>query len=390
MDSPQPFRRALPWVGFVTLLFLLSYCGRGALSPLFPYLERDLDVGHTQATSLLFLQGAGLSISLCLGGLVLSRITSRTVAGLSLCLSGACFLLIPLCETLGQARVAFFAFGLSAGLYFPAGMTTLRTLVGYKDWGKAVAIHELAPNLGFILFPLIAQVLLLLTDWRGVIGIWGFLMILTGLAFFLFGRGGREYAERVSLRGGLALARHPSLWICMYLLVVALVGEYAVYSILPLHLVHSFAMQPDTANYLLSLSRLAAPVMVLLGGWAVDEFSVRRFLVFSLGAHTLGLLLLGLPSFSLVVTGMIVQSSAIALTYPGLFKLLGECYPGGKQPLVLALCMPASGLIGSGVAPALFGLAGETLGFGWGMMLFAAFSVICLPLLFLVRRFQED
>ncbi len=385
----MPFRRALPWVCCVTLMFLLSYCGRGALSPLFPYLEAAWNVGHAQATSLLFAQGVGLSISLGLGGILLSRIRARTMVSLSLCLSGVCFMLIPLCDSLNEARFAFFVFGLTAGLYFPAGMTTLGTLVSYKDWGKAVGIHELAPNVGFVLFPLVAQGLLLLTGWRGVLGVWGGLMLLAGLAFARFGRGGHDYAERPSIRGGLELLGHPTLWMFMYLLVVALIGEYAVYSVLPLHLVQTYGLEPDKANYLLSLSRLAAPFMVILGGWASDVFPVRRFLTFSLLLHTLALVFIGLPVFPLTVVGMILQSAAIAMTYPALFKLLGECYPGDKQPMVLSLSMPASGLLGSGVAPSLLGLAGETVGFGWGILAVSVFSLICVPMVLSVRRFRE-
>ena len=184
-DIPMPFRTALPWTGFVALLFLLNYMSRSTLTPLLVSIEEDLGIGHAQATSLLLMQSAGFSSALAASGFLLSRFKPRQIATIPLAIAGGILLLMPLVHTLGQARLVFIAFGLGVGFYFPAGMATLSSLVFPKDWGKAVAIHELAPNTGFILIPLLAQAGLMFTDWRGVFAIMGVLMICTAGAFLL-------------------------------------------------------------------------------------------------------------------------------------------------------------------------------------------------------------
>ena len=63
-DIPMPFRTALPWTGFVALLFLLNYMSRSTLTPLLVSIEEDLGIGHAQATSLLLMQSAGFSSAL--------------------------------------------------------------------------------------------------------------------------------------------------------------------------------------------------------------------------------------------------------------------------------------------------------------------------------------
>jgi len=383
------FRAALPWVCFVALLFMLSYGGRVALSPLLPYLEEDFGVGHSTATSLLLMQGLGMTLSMVMAGYLLSRVRPRNLASLSLILSGLCFMSMPLCSGMGIARIAFFLVGFMSGLYFAAGMTTLGSLVSYKDWGKAVGIHELAPNLGFILFPLFAQMLLAFTSWKGVLAVWGALMCLTGMLFLRYGRGGTEYAERPSMGGNRHLLHHPTLWMFMVIMTVALIGEYAVYIIVPLHLVGTFHLSPEEASYIVSVSRLAAPAMVIVGGWAADAFPVRRVLVFAFVLHTLALVAVGTPDLTVAIGGIAAQASAIAMAYPGLFKLISECYPTGRQPMVLSLVIPASALFGSGLAPNLLGLAGETIGFGPGMLVVAALSLVCVPLVLSARRLRE-
>ena len=39
-DVPMPFRTALPWAGFVALLFLLNYMSRSTLTPLLVSIEK--------------------------------------------------------------------------------------------------------------------------------------------------------------------------------------------------------------------------------------------------------------------------------------------------------------------------------------------------------------
>ena len=44
-DIPMPFRTALPWTGFVALLFLLNYMSRSTLTPLLVSIEEDRESG---------------------------------------------------------------------------------------------------------------------------------------------------------------------------------------------------------------------------------------------------------------------------------------------------------------------------------------------------------
>ena len=82
-DIPMPFRTALPWTGFVALLFLLNYMSRSTQTPLLVSIEEDLGIGNAQATSLLLMQSAGFSSALAASGLLLSRFKPRQIATLS-------------------------------------------------------------------------------------------------------------------------------------------------------------------------------------------------------------------------------------------------------------------------------------------------------------------
>lgn len=388
-ESPMPFRKALPWAGFVALLFLLNYMSRSTLTPLLVSIERDLGVGHAQATSLLFMQSIGLSASFAVSGFLLCRFRPRHVATVPLAMAGGVLLLMPFVETLAQARIAFIAFGIGAGFYFPAGMATLSSLVMPNDWGKAVGIHELAPNTGFILIPLLAQAGLLFTDWRGVFALMGALMILVSMAFLRFGKGGRDCTDAPSFRGCGDLLRNPGSWVVVLLLTVSMIGEFSIYSILQIFLVSSAGFGPDAANLALSASRLTMPLVVLAAGWAADRFNARRIVggCFLLQTVALCLMALDASSFRMpVLAGVLLQAASMAFVFPPLFKVFAQCFLPGEQPVLLSLSMPVAGLVSSGVVPFFIGYCGQFHTFGVAFIVIAALSALSAAALVFLRR----
>ncbi|WP_308776923.1 MFS transporter [uncultured Bilophila sp.] len=373
-DTPMPFRTALPWTGFVALLFLLNYMSRSTLTPLLVSIEQDLGIGHAQATSLLLMQSAGFSSALAVSGFLLSRFKPRQIATVPLAAAGCMLLLMPLVQTLGQARLVFVAFGLGVGFYFPAGMATLSSLVYPKDWGKAVAIHELAPNTGFILIPLLAQAGLLFTDWRGVFAIMGLLMIGTAAAFLHWGRGGNACTDAPSFRGCGRLLKNPASWIVTFLLAVSMIGEFSIYSVLQIFLVSAVGFGPDEANLGLSISRLAMPFIVIAAGWAADRFNAKRTVSACFLLHAVALCLMSVDasvSRLPALCGVFLQAASMAFVFPPLFKVFAQCFLPDEQPILLSLTMPIAGLISAGGVPFFIG---EFYPFGLAFLIIAAMS----------------
>lgn len=382
--KPTTFRDALPWTAFVALLFMVNYFARSALSPLLIGLEADLEVGHAQATGLLLNQAVGFSASQFLCGFLLSRITPARMVAFSVAASGACLLSMSLVEGLGGARLVFTLFGFAAGLYFPAGMATLASLVQPKDWGKAVAVHELAPNTSFIILPLLAEAALRFTDWRGVFTIVGVTLVMLGLAFAVWGRGGRTLAAPPSYAGCRHALTDPRTWVFTLLFSICIAGEFSTFSVLPLHLVTELGFTQERANQLVSLSRVLCPFAAIAGGWAADRmgagFIIRGYLLL----HGAALCMMALDHIVPAFMGMAAQAFVTAFAFPALFKAFARSFAPERQPLLLSLTMPVSCFIGTGVAPAFLGLCGQLTSFGTGFVvlgLISAVSVVALLVL---------
>jgi NNP family nitrate/nitrite transporter-like MFS transporter len=86
-------------------------------------------------------------------------------------------------HSLWGLRIGLIATGLSSGLYLPSGIAALTSLAKPAYWGRAIGIHDIAPNLSIVSVPALAAILLNWTSWRGVYSFFGVLAILVGLAF---------------------------------------------------------------------------------------------------------------------------------------------------------------------------------------------------------------
>lgn len=378
-ESPFAFRGALPWITFVTVLFWLNYSARTILSPLLVSMEADMGLGHAAATSLLFMQGLGFCAAQFACGFCLSRIRPFHMTGGCIVASGLVLMTMLTVRSLDQGRLVFLLLGFSAGFYFPAAMSTLSSLVEPRDWGKAVAVHELAPNVGFILLPLLAQAGLLLTSWQGVFAMFGGLMALVGAAFLAFGKGGGTRAARPSFRGLSGIVRDPALAAIALLLTTGLIGEFSVFSVLQIYLVGEQDFAPGAANMAISAARLVTPLAVVAGGWAADRCNIYRVVAAGMIAHAVALGLMCVPGMpAMALLGLGIQAAAVAMLFPAIFKVMAGAFPSDQQPLVMSLSMSVSNLISSALAPLFFGWCGEYFSFAVGFGTLAVLSLICL------------
>ena len=383
------FRSYIPALLFLTGIFFLNFLSRIILAPLLPAVETDLHIGHGEAGGLFLLISLGYFGGLLGSGFVSSRITHRrTIITSSLALGGA-LIVVSLSHTLGGIRVGLILLGLAVGLYFPSGIATITSLVKARDWGKAIAIHELAPNLSFIAAPLVAEGLLLWCSWRGGIVLIGIVAILAGVAFLRFGKGGRFPGEAPSQKNLSLLFVQPGFWIIMALLSLAIGASLGVYTMLPLYLVAEQGFERSWANQLVAFSRIAGPIVAIVAGWASDRVGPKRALVGIILATGVATVLLGMAKGGWIVPLLFLQPTLAVCFFPAGFSALSLVGPPAVRNVAFSLVVPVGFLIGGGAVPAALGLMGEQGSFALGIMLY---GVLLLGGLILLRylRFYED
>ena len=184
------FRTHVPLLLYLTGIFFLTFLARIVLTPLLPAIEGDLNIGHGKAGSLFLNISLGFFTGVLGSGLVSSHLTHRWTIILSSVAVEVSLLAVSLSHTLCWIRLGLIMVGLSTGLYLPSGIATLTDIVNPKDWGKAIAVHELAPILSFITALLLAEGLMIWFSWWGVVSVVGGAAIVAGGIFTCLGRGG--------------------------------------------------------------------------------------------------------------------------------------------------------------------------------------------------------
>lgn len=370
---------------FLTSIFFLNFLARIALAPLAPVIEGDLGLSHAQAGSLFLFISLGYFPGLLGSGFVSCRLGHRLVIVVSALAVGLSLLLSAASSSAGGLGAGLFLMGLGAGLYLPSGLATLTSLVRPQHWGKALAVHEIAPNLSFVLAPLTAAVLLAWLPWRGVLAIMGLVAAGTSLAFWRWGPGGRQLGQAPSLGNLRELLAGPSFWVMLVLFALGIGGSMGVYTMLPLFLVNERGMEPQSANLLIAVSRLVGVGAAFVAGWATDRLGPRKALAAVLALSGATTIMLGLSHGNWLVAGLFLQPLAAVCFFPAGFAALARVGSPSAQGVAVSLTVPMAYILGGGALPAGIGWMGETLSFAWGLGLTGALMFLALGLLPVLR-----
>ena len=365
----ESFRSQSGPIFLLAVIFFLNFMSRIILAPLLPTIEQDLHFGHSEAGSLFLAISLGYFVSLLGSGLVASRLMhSRTIV-LSATAVAVALLGISFSSSLLGIRLALVLLGLAAGLYLPSGISTLTALVRPNQWGKALAIHELAPNLSFVAAPLVSEALLQWFDWRSVMAVMGLASLVAGMVFARFGRGGKFPGAAPSIASFRTIFAKPAFWIMTVLFGLAIAGSLGIYAMLPLYLVAERSIDQYWANTLVASSRISGLGMAFLAGWATDRFGARRVIaaVFVLtGTMTV---LLGLVKGHWIVIIVFLQPTLAVCFFPAGFAALSCIGPPSSRNVAVSLTIPFAFLIGAGVIPTGIGIMGDTISFALGFSL---------------------
>jgi NNP family nitrate/nitrite transporter-like MFS transporter len=381
-EGRRGFPFPLPPVLFLVVIFYLNFTSRVILSPLLPVLEPELGLGHGEAGSLFLVLQFGYCTGLLLSAFVACRLSHRGTILLSTVAAGLILLATSRSTSLTGLRVGLWLLGTSAGLYLPAGIATITRMVSQEHWGKVLAVHELAPNLGYVTAPLLAEVLLRVVPWRGILAVFGVLALLMGGCFLLFGRGGAHRPEPPRFKTMGQLARDPALWIAALLFSVSIGSGLGFYAMMPLFLVNEIGMEREVANTITGSSRVAGIAVIFLSGMITDRIGHRRALVLFLSLTGVLTLLLGLVH-GRVTTSLLVflQSAAGACFFPAGFSMVSLIFPPGLRSLAVSQVTIIGSLFGGGVIPPAIGYLAEVSSFSAGLCLLGLLTLVTLPLL---------
>ncbi|MFO8063452.1 MAG: MFS transporter [Spirochaetia bacterium] len=349
-------------------VFFLTFLARSVLAPLLLPIEEDLGISHAEAGSFFLFISAGLMITMLFSGFVSRWANHHRTVALSVALVGMGLLALSVSYSLLWFRVALFFIGAGAGLYLPSGIATLTEVAHTRQWGRALALHELGPILGLSAGPLVAELALRFSTWRAMYAALGLVALCAAVVFARYGAGGRFHGAPPRWSALREVTRHRRFWVISFFFVMAIGLELGVYSMLPTYLVVERGMGQSLVNTLVSTSRLTSLVMVFAAGWLSDVFGVRRVIAAVAVASGAVTALLGWADGALLIAAVYLQPMLISAFFPaGLSALAGVGSPEHRN-LSVSVVIPVAYLFGAGALPSILGRLAEADAFGLGFI----------------------
>lgn len=385
----QPFARQLGPVVFLVLIFLLNFISRVIFSPLLPTIEKELNISHGQAGFFFFLISAGYLSGLLTSGFLSSRTSHRQTILISGTGLGLALFILAATHDLWLLRAGLYLLGFAAGLYMPSAIATITSLVEQRHWGKAIAVHELAPNLAFFTGPFVAELFLRHWSWRAALATLGVISIAIILAYAQFGRGGRFPGESPASSAFGTLVRAPAFWIMLILFGMGVSSTVGIYAMLPLYLVSERHIEASWANTLTAFSRSYGPIFGMLGGWVSDRLGPKKTMTVSLIVTGVLTLLLGIVANRWMAVSVVIQPALAVWFFPAGFAALAVIAPPQARNLAVGFTIPFGYLIGGGATPWFIGTMGDAHLFAHGFVI-TGVLILCAGLLALLLKLPSS
>jgi NNP family nitrate/nitrite transporter-like MFS transporter len=368
---------------FLTVIFFLHFVTRQLIGPLLPEIELELGLSHTQSGFFVLMMGIGFTISQLGAAFLAARWGYRRCILLSVLGSAAAAFFITQSETFWGLALGCLGVGVAGGLYVPSGIALITMLVQPKDWGKAMGIHELAPNLALLVVPFLATAAVILGSWR-----YGYLsaasvMAVLGLLYIKTGVDSDQRPTPPNFSRIREIVADPSFWKLCVLLSIAVGVETGVYSMIPLFLVTERGFELSDANQLLGFSRIPGIILVLVSGWLTDRLSPATAITIALGLTGVSVLGLGSGPDYIMIPSIFVQSAASACLFPPMLSMASTISSNENRALTLSLSIAAAPLVGSGLLPAGLAICGDMFSFEAGL---AVTSLLIFSGIWIVRR----
>jgi NNP family nitrate/nitrite transporter-like MFS transporter len=379
MSGPNPaahrpvtkgIRANLSTIALLASVIFFVFVSRVIYSPMLPAIERDLHLNHTQAASFFLFISLGYVLMNLFSGFIASWLGHKSTILLSVLLVISATAFIAGSPSLTFIRLGLVLLGIGAGLYPPSGVATATSLVESKDEGKVLSIHEIGPNLGFVLAPLLAAPLLLRFSWRSCLLLLCALGLMIGLLFMILGRGGLFRGEPPHLRNASRILSLHSFWIATALMALGAGASIGLYSIIPAYLVFERGLEAGTVNTLVGISRVGSLAALLFAGFLVDRLGPKRTISAILLSAGIATSAFWFKSQALLMAAVFMQPILIVSFFPAILTAVSRITERRLQNLTVSFLLPIGYGFGGGLVPLFLGWLGDHASFALGFLLY--------------------
>ena len=379
-------RKAGPLLLLTGIIFF-SMTARAIFSPLLPYIKDALGLTQAQAGSFFLIISMGYSPTMLLSGFIAERLRHRGTIILAIILFTLGLLVAAASPNYAVISLGLLLIGVGSGMYPPSGIASLTSLVSKARTGQAIAIHEMGPNIALVAAPLFVLFFYRSLSWRGLLCLLAGLNLLI-LAVYIRRKDSGTFAGSPPKFNNLkVIIFDPAILFITFLFFIALGSTQGVFAILPLYLVTAKGLDPDTANTLISFSRIAGVFILLVSGSLVDRFGAKPVMITAFVVSGVSTVLVGVLSGTWLMVFITIQPALILAFFPAGLTMLSRLGPKDSRNVTFAVAINVAMFFGSGFVPTFFGWLGDFGMLHLGFIILGAFILLGAGLTAINRSF---
>lgn len=378
--------KALIFLFFLLFIWFANFSARILFAPILPILEDEFMINHARASGIFMFLSAGYAAALLVAGFFSGRIGYKKSLVFSLAQLSLTTFLISLVQNFFLLYAFAFVLGFSVGLYIPVAIPLITEYYIEKNWGKAIAIHDIGASTAIFATPLIALFLLGFFPWRGIFVVYGCVFLLCSVVFFFVGS-----EVKISNPSGAAfrdLVKLRAIWIMTAIWVFGAGANLGIYAITPLYLTKELHLSIGFANTILGISRLASIGVAVACGFLVDRFNLKKIMFLMLAVTAVFTILLGLAPARYVAVVLFFQSFFVTGFFPVGLVAIARTFSRELRSLATAIILSMSMIFGAGIMPYLLGVSGDLYSFRLGITILGVLTVLASTLIFRMKELK--
>ena len=266
-----------------------------------------------------------------------------------------------------QFMAVTFVLGISAGFYLPCAIPLITSSFKKAHWGKAISVHETAAGFSILTIPFLVVLALRWFQWQSIFI--GIAIVSLVMAFLLMSFSPDPRAVKGQNASLSRVLRRKSFWIITILWISCAVASIGVYNIIPLYLVTERGMTVDVANTIFGFSRIGGFIAMILVGFFLDHFNVRKImfaLLFITGIATIGVAMIHV--YWLLVVMLFAQATFSVVFFPVGLMAIAKTTSLSERSIFTGALMGISSIIGPGLSPVILGAVADRWSFQIGIL----------------------
>jgi FSR family fosmidomycin resistance protein-like MFS transporter len=269
----SPVRTEAKVIGLVSFAHLLSHVYMLVLPPIFPAISADIGVTYTALGLALTAFAITTGVLQTPVGFLVNRLGGRTVLISGLFLNALAIVLAGFITSFWQLIGLMLLAGIGSSVFHPADYAILTGQVSVRRIGRALSIHTLGGNLGFLFAPPMMVAIAAVTNWRVALMVVGGIGLVLALVMLVM--------SSALSRDGQQKERKPDNWrklvtnpvvmslFVFYVLSSASNSGVVYFSVAAFKDIYGIPVAATAAA--LTAYQFMTFVMVLPGGWLADK-----------------------------------------------------------------------------------------------------------------------